>query len=112
MRRQTKDLYALRINFRGFSASAAAMEMNSGPTIVNEAWIMQERKPRKRPVFPGTRYSTKEPYMDQWWALGLEDGTYRVLPVGETVRIVAWVASDHCDECVAHQSKHEEDLED
>lgn len=114
--RQTKELYALRINLRGFSASAAAMEMNSGPTIVNEPWIMQERKPKKRPVSPGAIYSTNEPWdvsaADFQVGFPCKAMTYRILPVPEAIRIVLRVPADHRDEGVPHQAEHEEDLED
>lgn len=39
-------------------------------------------------------------------------GRYWILPVGETVSPMLWVASDHGDKGIANQSRHEEDLED
>lgn len=64
----------LRMTVHGVSTSAAAMEIYSGPTMLEElaeitederrayvkaAWIMQENTPQNRPVSPETRYDTK-----------------------------------------------------
>ena len=90
IRRQPNDANAFRMTLRGLSDSPAAMDMNSGPTIlsirinyqhvpwdtvdgsdkkglanrstyVNAPWIMQLNTPRKRPVSPGTRCETNAP---------------------------------------------------
>jgi hypothetical protein len=87
-------------------------------TDVKEPWITQERNPRKRPVFPGTRYSTNPPLNTSISKMGSNHGVklfafaYRIFPISKPISPVVWIATNHGDKGVGDEPYHKEDLED
>lgn len=81
-------------------------------TYVKDAWIMQDKRPRKRPVLPSARCSTNEPCKSQSRRPVAERCTYRIVPVSESICVTSWVTSNHGNKSVTHETDHEKDLED
>jgi hypothetical protein len=100
--RHTKDLNAGGKTLRGFSVSAATIDMYSGPVMLREisSLVTTVSRQDRKYVPEASLVQTREHAQERPSATGLQmlNERSRIVPVTEPIGVVQWIAAHHGDE--------------